>query len=260
VGRIMNAEGERRFVRFPDSHAMSRFAADLVLDASLKAVERFGVFTLVASGGKTPGPLYRLLVEPPYHEAIPWNRVHLFWGDERCVPPDNPASNYLSARLLWNDASRLNPDRVHRIRGELPAKEAAAQYEDELRDFFLQFGRGAHAGELSDALNRPVFDLVLLGMGADGHVASLFPGKPATDETSRWVASMEEPEGDPPVPRVTLTFPVINNADVVIILATGPTKAHVIEDLVFHRDLAREECPAARVAPGGTLYILFAES
>lgn len=184
-----------------------------------------GNFSLALAGGATPRELYAVLGRDPFAAAMPWDRVHLFWGDERAVPQDNEHSNYpLAAPLL-----PLIPDKqVHRVRGELGAEQAAADYAAALE---AQFG-GA-----------PAFDLVLLGLGGDGHTASLFPGSPALEADS-YVAPAPAPDADPRVERVTLTLPALNAARRVAFLVTGRAKAAMVK-----RVLDGEDLPAARVRP-----------
>jgi 6-phosphogluconolactonase len=256
----MNFEGERRFLRFPDTPAMIRHAANLVLELCLNAVKRTGSCALVAAGGTTPLPLYDLLVQSPFLDSMPWGQLSLFWGDERCVAPTDPVSNYNASRPLWADRSRLSPTRVRRIRGELPAGEAASQYENELRSFF-SISETCDGRERSRVENDfPSFDVILLGMGRDGHTASLFPGSAASEEEHRWVAAVETPAGNPLVPRVTLTLPVLNHGRAVMVLASGEAKAKIVHDLIFHAESASMRYPIARIAPLGTLFMLFSDA
>jgi 6-phosphogluconolactonase len=192
------------------------------------------LFTLLLSGGSTPGAVYQRLAEPGRSARLDWSRVHLFWGDERCVPPDHADSNYAMIQRILLDRIPLPAENVHRIPGERGADESAETYAAELRRFFED-----------DPVKLPVFDLILLGLGEDGHTASLFPGTAALDETVRWAVGVEPPP--PLVPRVTVTLPVINAARQIIFLVTGGAKA----DILF-RVLMRKEStplPAQRVNP-----------
>jgi 6-phosphogluconolactonase len=200
----------------PDANALAQHGAAEFVRRCLSAVGERGRFAVALAGGSTPRGLYSLLARrgalvPP--GPLPWPRVHLFWGDERHVPPDHADSNYRLAREAWLAQAPVPPENVHRIRGELPEAESAAQaYEQELR-----FAFGLEPGEL------PRFDLVLLGLGADGHVASLFPGHPALAESRRLaVAPYVEPLA---AHRITLTFPVFNRAAAVVFLVAGAEKA-----------------------------------
>jgi 6-phosphogluconolactonase len=195
--------------------------------------QRFGV---ALAGGSTPLALYRLLgrrgrLTPP--GSLPWRDIHLFWGDERLVAPEHPQSNYGAVRHALLEALGLPAANVHRIRGELQTAEAAADaYEQELRWFF-----GLDPGEL------PRLDLVFLGLGDDGHTASLFPGHPATAERQRLAVAVHLP---PPGPdRVSLTLPVLNRAAAVVFLVAGAGKRAVLRRLV-----AGDATPAALPALG----------
>lgn len=230
---LVQREGlDRHVVVMPDAPALAREAAGRLLAQARAAVESRGRFSVALSGGSTPVGTYRLLAEEPYCSQIPWDGVHLFWGDERCVPPDEHGSNY---RLAWQALiSRvpLPPDNVHRIQGELAPEEAARAYRREMEDFFC--------GPL------PRFDLVLLGLGSDGHTASLFPGSEALDaRTEMAVAAEAEYEGRP-AQRVTLTLPAINAARQALFLVTGPAKAEIVAQVLGSRE---GSLPAERVCP-----------
>jgi len=220
--------------------------ADLRVVSNLDELERAGAgevarlarkagpkqpFALALSGGRTPRGVYARLTQDPYRTLVPWPSLHLFWGDERHVPPDHPDSNYRMVRESLLARVPVPAGNVHRIAAENPDADAAAiEYEATLRSFFrLKEGQA------------PRFDLVLLGLGADGHVASLFPGSEALRETARlvaapWIESLK-------APRITLTPPVIQRAAAVLVLVSGEEKARALE-----RALAPEgsvdECPA----------------
>jgi 6-phosphogluconolactonase len=179
-----------------------------------------GRFLLALSGGSTPRPLYELLASRPFATRIDWPRVHMFWGDERCVPPDQPESNYRMAREALLDHVPLPPANVHRIRGEDKPTEAAAAYAESLGAFF-----GSRDSSPTES-----FDLVLLGMGADGHTASLFPGSAAAKESRRWVVATPGPE--PGSWRVSLTPVLLNASENVTFLVTGADKAERLKDVL----------------------------
>jgi 6-phosphogluconolactonase len=220
-----------------DRAALARAAAEEVARRAGEAVAERGRFTFALSGGSTPQGLYRLLADPaaPFRARVPWDRVHVFFGDERNVPPDHPDSNYRAARETLLDAVR--PAAVHRIEGERPAVEAAARYEAALRAAL-----GAAEGGAPPAL-----DVVLLGIGADGHTASLFPGSPALEERARWVAAPFVPQLG--AHRITLTLPVLERARLVLFLVAGAEKAAALRALLAPD--AAAPVPAARVCPGG---------
>ncbi|PWH14443.1 MAG: 6-phosphogluconolactonase [Anaerolineae bacterium] len=213
---------------FPTPNALVDYAARLFAQMAEAAPKRFSV---ALSGGSTPRALYERLTAPDLAKRIPWRKVHLFWGDERCVPPEHPDSNYGLAASTLLARIRLPVENIHRIRGELPAAEAARLYEAELRAFF---------GEI------PAFDLVFLGMGEDGHTASLFPGSPALAESVRWAIEVEHTAPPPPlISRVTLTFGVLNAARRVIFLVSGASKAEMFAQVWRGADF-----PAAHIRPG----------
>jgi 6-phosphogluconolactonase len=205
-----------------------------------EAVQAKGLFTVALSGGSTPKSLYALLADDTsLHVAVPWDKVHFFWGDERHVPPDHPESNYRMAYAAMLAKVSVPPANVHRIKSEYPeASHAADEYEQTLREFF-----GLATGQF------PRFDLLLLGMGPDGHTASLFPGTAALHEQTRlavanWVDKFN-------AYRITLTLPVLNNAANIIFLVSGEEKAETLR-AVLHGE--SERFPAQLISPTqGTL-------
>lgn len=203
--------------------------------------------TMVLSGGGTPRRLYHLLASDPLRDLIPWPRLHLFWGDERCVPPDDPASNYRMALETLISRVPIPSQNVHRMRAELGEPGRAAEmYEAELRRFWI--------GTPGDW---PRFDLVLLGIGADGHTASLFPGSPALDETTRWVAA---PYIDRlKCHRLTLTPPVFNHADEICFLAAGREKASILKSMAAH-DRGTAPLPAQLIRPATGRVVFFLDA
>lgn len=225
---------------FPGPAGLVESAANLFVDLTNQAVAARGRFAAALSGGSSPRDLYARLASPDFAARIPWQSVHLFWGDERCVPPGHADSNYrMAAESLLNHVP-IPAGNIHRIKGELPPSKAAAQYETELRAFFG---------------DEPVFDLVFLGLGDDGHTASLFPGSPALAESVRWAVDVEHTT--PPLPlvsRVTLTFGVLNAARRVVFLVSGAGKASRLEEI--WRGAAG--LPAARIQPvnGSLLWLV----
>lgn len=216
----------------PSERELARAAAWYVQVKVLEAARRRERVLLALSGGETPLPVYRRLAKL----ALPWERLHLFWGDERCVPPDDPRSNYGNARAALLDKAPIPQANVHRIKGELGPREAAQAYEDELRAFF---GR-----------EPPAMDLILLGMGADGHAASLFPEGPELTECQGWVtASQPPPQASPAVERATLTLPVLNLARSVLFLVCGADKRPSVSRVLY----GGGGLPAAMVKPAGEL-------
>ncbi|MGD2165624.1 MAG: 6-phosphogluconolactonase [Anaerolineae bacterium] len=214
-----------------DVARLAEAAADRIVSAAANAIAERGRFIVALSGGSTPKATYRLLAEPSRARLIDWSRVEVFWGDERCVPPDHADSNFGMVRRALLERIRIPDPLVHRIRGELPPDESAAKYRAELEAVLGEDGR---------------FDLILLGLGCDGHTASLFPGSKALHEDQRAVAIYVETVG---AWRITLTLRVMNEARHVIFLVSGARKADALA-----RVRADESLPAAMVQPGtGTL-------
>lgn len=214
-------------------------AAQEILKAALQAVSEHGRFTWALSGGSTPSGLYQRLASDPFVDRMPWEAIHFFWGDERHVPPDHHESNFRMAREAMLDKAPVPAANIHRIHAEEPdAKRAAASYEDELRSFF-----GIVPGE------RPRFDLVLLGLGKDGHTASLFPGGTAVHERERLVVAVLASGV-----RITLTPPVLNNAALTVFLVSGEDKAPALQAVI---DGARDpERYPAQIVEGNRLWMV----
>lgn len=222
---------------FKTSDDLSREAAAQFSGAAREAVQARGMFTAALSGGHTPKRLYELLAAPEFSSPLSWDRIHLFQVDERCVPPDDSQSNYRMIREAL--LSHLPVNHFHRMEAERPDRDAAAAtYEEDLRGTL-----GTPAGEW------PRLDLVLLGMGDDGHTASLFPGSAALNERRRavcpnWVEKLG-------MWRITLTLPVLNAAGRVIFLVAGEDKARALAD-VLHPSGPAPQLPAQLVEPAGS--------
>ncbi len=212
-----------------DADHLALAAATLFTKLAQGAIDQRQRFTVALAGGSTPRPVYSLLAEEPLRGRIDWRHVEVFWGDERCVPPSHPDSNYRMARRALLDRVPIPPENVHRVLGELPPEDAAAHYRLELQRVL---GGGG------------CFDLILLGLGGDGHTASLFPGTAVLDEKERsFVAVYVEQLGSW---RLTLTLPTINAARHVVFLVSGGSKAEALA-----RVRSGEGLPAARVQPAG---------
>jgi len=222
---------------------MARHAALLFVRQAGRALGAGGRFAVALSGGQTPRGTYALLPEEQYAYQIVWPAVHLFFSDERCVGPDDPASNYRMVRETLLHGIDIPAENVHRMRGEDDPQEAAAGYAEALDAFF----GGA-----------PRFDLVMLGVGGDGHTASLFPSSPALGATDRSVAAVAGPDG---MRRLTLTLPVINAAKMVMVMASGEEKAEMVRR-VLGKDAVDEGLPIQRVRPadGQLVWVLDADA
>lgn len=204
----------RHILGFPDAEVVAQQAAIEFARRARGAIEARGAFKVALAGGSTPRRTYQLLADPSFASQVNWEAVHIFFGDERSVPPDHKDSNYRTAHEALLSKVALRPSRIHRMEGErsdLPA--AAAAYEAEMAAAFAESpGRGF-----------PRFDLVMLGMGPDGHTASLFPGTRALHETRAWVVANEVPQMK--TWRLTMTAPVLNAAHCVMFTVAGPDKA-----------------------------------
>jgi 6-phosphogluconolactonase len=219
----------------PDPAALARHVAEW-LTAVARAAK--GPFRVALSGGSTPKALYRLLASDEFRGRFPWQRVFWYWGDERFVPHDHPDSNYRMAREAMLAKAPVPPENVHPIPADGTPEDAARRYGRTLQEAY-----GASA--LDPA--RPLFDVTLLGLGADGHTASLLPGEAVLDERERWVAAVAH--GRPEV-RITMTYPVIESSRRVAFLVAGRDKASILR-AIYAGD---GEAPAARVRPLGKLF------
>jgi 6-phosphogluconolactonase len=219
----------------PDHAAVAREAADLWLVLAARAVAERGAFNVALSGGTTPRPLFELMASEPYATSAPWEHTYVFWADERRVPPGDPASNYgMAAHLLLSHVP-VPRTQVFRMDGEDLANAAARAYTTHLERHFA-LGRG----------DWPRFDLILLGMGEDGHTASIFPGTRAVSDQSNRVLVYEVPKLH--AERMTLTLPVINHARHILFMAVGEAKAEVLRDVLLG-DYRPSTYPAQAVKP-----------
>lgn len=226
---------------FTNTEDLSQAAADYVAELATEAIRLRGRFVVALSGGSTPRRLFELLADAPYKEQIQWDKVVILWGDDRAVAPDNEFSNYRLAATSLLMHVDVPEKQVLRIRGELGADQAAVVMENDLVDVF---------GDTE----LPRFDLVLQGMGGDGHTASLFPGIEAL-ESDKWVVPVIDPPANPKVDRVTLTLPVLNNARLALFLAAGESKRKIISEIMNDPD-AGDRYPAARVEAEKTVWFV----
>jgi 6-phosphogluconolactonase len=220
-----------------DQTALAQEAAKRVVAIAEEAVARCDRFTVALAGGSTPKRLYSLLTDEPYRTHLPWRGTHIFWGDERAVPPDHSDSNFGMAKESLLSRVPIPANQVHRMRAEQTDLDAAAgEYEAEIARTF--------APQPPD--KPPAFDLILLGLGTDGHTASLFPYTPALRETKRWVAPNYIPELK--AHRLTLTLPILNRAGTILFLVSGIEKAAALQ-AVLEGPPDPERLPAQLIRP-----------
>ncbi len=233
----------RRFVVLAAPQAVAEAAADRIVAAAHNAIRRRGIFRIALSGGATPRAVYALLATPRRMVSVDWSRVEFFWGDERCVPPRHPESNYGVARqLLLDRLPGVRRGAIHRMPADAPDRDAAAiEYQAEIA---RSFGLGP------DAPRPPAIDLVWLGMGRDGHTASLFPGSTALRERRHWVVASWAPE--PAAWRMTLTLPILNAARSVLFVVTGADKAGPLRSIRS----GSQDLPAALIRARTTVWLV----
>lgn len=233
----------RPIVSGRDPEAVARALADRVAVRANEAARRSGRFAIAIPGGSTPERFFRILAAE-FRTRIPWDRVHVFWTDERAVAPDRPESNYALAERTLLAPLDLPASHRHRMRANPQRLDASAlEDEQELRMFF---------GAPSEAAEGSTFDFVVLGVGPDGHTASLFPGASTLEATDRWVLPEPNPRHAPLVPRVTLTLPVLRGAAEVAFLVCGSEKQAILEQILRPR-AGTPLLPAARVAARGSV-------
>jgi 6-phosphogluconolactonase len=208
---------------YQDLEVLSQYAADAVIEIAQAAISRDGIFTIALTGGGTVVNLYKNLSSEPRVNQVEWDKAHFFWGDERMVPPNQPESNYAQAKMLFLREVGVRPENVHRIRGELSSNEAVDDYLKQLRE---------HA---APDLDWPTFDLVLFGMGSDGHMASIFPGEITEAELqSPVIATTADYEGRP-AERISLTPLLFNTAKNIFFLVSGRSKAANLAKVFLHK-------------------------
>ncbi len=229
-----------------DPSDLAREAADLFVRSAREGIEARGGFFAALSGGATPRETHRLLAEPPYLGAIPWKDTHLFWVDERCVAYTHPASNFGAAKEDLLSKIPIAEERVYPMPTTLLPEDGAARYAKDLEAFLPRDPGGV-----------PRLDLIFLGIGDDGHTASLFPGQESLEEQKRWIVAVKG--GIPDVHRLTMTLPVLNRGRRIVFLVSGKKKASVVKSILERKDAF---LPAARLRPvdGRLTWLLDAEA
>jgi 6-phosphogluconolactonase len=223
--------GKVEIITTSDEVRLAEKGAELMCNTAKEAVARKNNFAVAVSGGSTPRAMHRLLSQEPYLSDMPWQQTHFFWVDERMVSFDHPDSNYGAAQKDLMSMIPIPANQVYPMPSLMRPAEGAALYQAQLKTFFQD------SGSLD-----PVFDLIVLGIGADGHTASLFPGQPASMEPDRWVLSVKG--GQPDVFRLTLTYAVLNRARHILFLVSGSAKSAVVKTLIEDR---HSQLPAAKI-------------
>lgn len=227
---------------FPDLHKASQALAERLVEVARDVLAAKGRFALALSGGKTPRYLYTFLARECSSE-ISWERVHLFWSDERCVSQESEDSNFAMAYKALISEVPLPSQNIHRIPAEInPPEKAAGNHERMIREFFKP--------EEEDSF---LFDAMILGVGEDGHTASLFPESSALAEKSHWVLAVNAPSSFSPQKRITLTFPLINRSRNIFFLVSGAKKRKVVREILRNPETARRLYPAAMIHPLGSV-------
>lgn len=230
---------------FHDFESLSHAAADLFAKQARDTISRRGKFLVALAGGHTPQRTYQLLAQPPHIDQIPWTDVHVFWGDERFVPQNDERNNARMARLALLDRVPVKKDHIHPICCEIDPESTASRYDKLLRS--------------SLPASEPALDLVFLGLGQDGHTASLFPRSPALSEKTRWVAPVHNAEQA--MDRVTLTAPLLNASRFVVFLVSGREKAPILKTVLEDTRNTRQ-LPAQLIRPasGQLIWLVDAEA
>jgi 6-phosphogluconolactonase len=229
--------GGSRIEVSPDAAGLAGRVAQWIADL---ACHDGGRFSICLSGGSTPKRLYQILATAPLREQLPWQHIHWFWGDERFVPWDHPDSNYGMAREAMLAHVPVPPENIHGFEVKDTLGNAARAYERVLKSYY--------GAEMLDP-SRPLFDVMLLGMGPDGHTASLFPGKPALQERHRWAIEVPEPGLNPHVPRITLTYPALDSCRSAAFLVAGADKTEKLKGALA----GQHDLPSGQVRPVGEL-------
>ncbi|MGD2269817.1 MAG: 6-phosphogluconolactonase [Desulfobacterales bacterium] len=226
----------------PRGGKLARKGAEIFYQHAKNSISSRGKFSVAVSGGSTPLAMHRLLGEKPFISDVPWHQTHIFWVDERLVSVDDPASNFGAAKSDWLTRVPIPKDQIHPMPVQLKPQDGADNYQAALEAYFTE-----------RESNYPVFDLIFLGIGTDGHTASLFPENRVARETKKWVVSVKG--GKPDVYRLTLTYAVLNNARCVCFMVSGKKKAPIIHTVFVNPEA---QLPAQRIAPtnGALMWLL----
>ena len=216
-----------------DPSELAETAANIFTSTAKACVTKKNLFTVAISGGSTPRGMHKLLAEEPFRSDIQWNKTHIFWVDERCVPVDDPESNFGLAKKDFLERIPIPLEQIHPMAGEFAPEEGAKKYQEEMERVF----------QIQEE-DFPTFDLIFLGMGNDGHTASLFPGAKSSRAPDRWVIAVKG--GNPNVYRLTLTYDVLNRARRVCFMVSGKEKAPIVKTVLENKDA---RLPAQKIQP-----------
>jgi 6-phosphogluconolactonase len=212
---------------------MAQKGAEIFLNAARRSVELKGCFMTALSGGSTPRPMHKMLTRGPYHSNVPWEKTHIFWADERNVTSDHPDSNYGTAKKDLLEKVPIPSDHIHAMPVWLDPEAGIWTYQKKLEEVFS-----------TEKSNLPVFDLIFLGVGTDGHTASLFPGQEILGNRETWIVSVKG--GKPNVERLTMTYSILNEARHIVFLVSGEKKCRILRT-IFEDKLAG--LPVQRIQP-----------
>jgi 6-phosphogluconolactonase len=217
---------------FPNKEALAQAAAELFVTRFSEGIAESGRFSVVLSGGTTPRHIYECLAEDPFRSRVDWRRVNIFWGDERCVPLSDIRSNFKMAKEALLSKIDVPGDQIHPIQCASDSDKSAMAYESVLTNYFRK--------------SSPYFDLTFIGLGKDGHTASLFPESPALNEKERWVAVVRKESED--FERITMTLPLLNRTRVAVFLVEGEEKADILKKVLSASDTS-SSIPARLIQP-----------
>ncbi len=246
VKRVASYEKKVGIFVADSSANMIRKGAEIFSSSAGKNISHKGLFSVAISGGKTPRGMYSLLSKEPCLSLIPWKNTHIFWVDERCVPEDHPESNYGSARKDFLAAAPIPSENLHPIPVEPSPEEGAVRYQKMLSEFFETAKSGT-----------PVFDLIFLGIGKDGHTASIFPGQMDLASRKKWVIAVKG--GIPLVDRITMTYSILNHASRIVFAVSGKGKAEILKTIFTDKNM-RLPAQAIRPYKGELLWLLDRDS
>ena len=224
---------KQKIIVIDDPILLAKRAAKIFAAIAKRSIGKRGRFGVALSGGSTPRRMHKMLAEDPFIRIIPWGKTHIFWVDERCVPPDSHASNYGIAKKDFIDAVPIPETHVHFITCESSPRASAKEYQKTLNDFLYL-----------ESTRPPRFDLIYLGMGADGHVASLFPGQKTLYEKQELIVAAKG--GDPNVNRISMTLPLLNQARCIVFMITGEEKAKTVQTVLEDSQIG---LPAQKIRP-----------